>query len=461
MKVSEGKATLVGSKPEDVFYNPIQQFNRDISVMSIKAWSQLYPKKREEPFINIVEGLAATGLRSCRYAKEIPLVKTVLANDLSAAAVEQIKMNAAHNEVSEVVVAKQGDANDAIRSTRAHIVDLDPYGGAAPFLDAAVQSAVNGGMLLVTCTDLAVLAGNAHPEKCFSQYGGTTLHGDSGHESALRLLLNTVATTAAKYGRAIVPMMSISVDYYIRCFIMIKTSKLLVKENLSKSMIVYYCTGCTSHHTQPLGVITPKYGTARGPVVGTHCEFCGNPFRIAGPMWAGRLHDTEFVNKVLEVCQDSSPETYGTKPRIQGILELVKREIPDSPFYLNPPNLGSIVRSPLTPPLEVFTSALFNGGYEASLTHARPGCVKTNAPFSYIWDLYRHWVKMHDKDSASMKDSPGKRILMKEPSQEVSFEYNQKSADIETLRQSKMVKFQENPRADWGPQSKAKKVKTE
>lgn len=460
-QVTEGLATLTGDKPDAVFYNPIQQFNRDLSVLAIKAWSKSYAKKRDEPYIKIIEGLAATGLRSCRYAKEIPLVKSVIANDLSEDAVNAIKMNAEYNNVQELIIPTQGDANVAMHANRAHVVDLDPYGGAAPFIDAAVQSAVNGGILLVTCTDLAVLAGNAHPEKCFSQYGGTTLHGDAGHESALRLLLNTVATSAARYGRAIVPLLSVSVDYYIRCFIEIRTQKIMVKENLSKSMVVYTCPGCTAFHTQPLGIIKPKYGTARGPVIGSHCEFCGNPNHIVGPMWAGPLHKKEFVAAVKKECDECDKSIYGTTARINGILELAGRELEDVEFYVNPANLGSIVRAPMTPPLDVFTSALFNGGYEASLTHAKPGCVKTNAPWTYIWDLYRHWVKLHVKEPREMKNSPGKKILEKEPTVDVSFEYNEKSSSIEKLRQAKMVKFQENPRENWGPQSKAKRAKHE
>lgn len=45
------------------------------------------------------------------------------------------------------------------------VIDLDPYGTAAPFIDAAVQSVSDGGLLCVTCTDLAVLAGTNYPEK--------------------------------------------------------------------------------------------------------------------------------------------------------------------------------------------------------------------------------------------------------------------------------------------------------
>jgi tRNA (guanine26-N2/guanine27-N2)-dimethyltransferase len=66
---------------------------------------------------------------------------------------------------------------------RVDVVDLDPYGTAAPFIDAGVQCITDGGILFpptlnlprahwdntgllcVTCTDLAVLATNNYPEK--------------------------------------------------------------------------------------------------------------------------------------------------------------------------------------------------------------------------------------------------------------------------------------------------------
>lgn len=64
---------------------------------------------------------------------------------------------------------------------RVDVVDLDPYGTAAPFIDAAVQCITDGGapfqpllflahtdnagLLCVTCTDLSVLATNNYPEK--------------------------------------------------------------------------------------------------------------------------------------------------------------------------------------------------------------------------------------------------------------------------------------------------------
>lgn len=42
---------------------------------------------------------------------------------------------------------------------RFDVIDLDPYGSPAIFLDGAVQAIRDGGLLLVTCTDMAVLCG--------------------------------------------------------------------------------------------------------------------------------------------------------------------------------------------------------------------------------------------------------------------------------------------------------------
>lgn len=47
-------------------------------------------------------------------------------------------------------------------------VDLDPYGSPSVFLDSAVQSVVDGGMLMCTATDMAVLCGS-NGEVCYSK----------------------------------------------------------------------------------------------------------------------------------------------------------------------------------------------------------------------------------------------------------------------------------------------------
>lgn len=60
--------------------------------------------------ITILEALAATGLRSIRYAKEVPNVTKVVANDLSLQAVDTIKKNIVHNKVENIMQTSHNDA---------------------------------------------------------------------------------------------------------------------------------------------------------------------------------------------------------------------------------------------------------------------------------------------------------------------------------------------------------------
>lgn len=64
------------------------------------------------------------------------------------------------------------------------VVDLDPYGCPTNLLDPAICCLEDDGLLLVTCTDMAVLAGNT-PESCYAKYGSISLRSPACHEMVL------------------------------------------------------------------------------------------------------------------------------------------------------------------------------------------------------------------------------------------------------------------------------------
>lgn len=64
------------------------------------------------------------------------------------------------------------------------VIDLDPYGCPSIFLDSALQAVKDGGLLLITATDMAVLAGNS-PETCYSKYGAVSLKLKCCHEMVI------------------------------------------------------------------------------------------------------------------------------------------------------------------------------------------------------------------------------------------------------------------------------------
>lgn len=515
--VQEGKAIILAPKEEKVFYNPIQQFNRDLSVMAIKAWSQLYMESKagqkenkrrklddstepsNKPFINILEALSATGLRALRYGHEIPHVQRVVANDMLLHAVEAITRNTEHNQLTRIVKPNLGDAIKYMAGTsdKFHVIDLDPYGTAAPFIDGALQAVVDEGLLLVTCTDAGVLAGSGYPEKCFALYGGnnfgnTFMSGGANHEAGLRLMLHMISNTAAKYKKTVEPLLCLSIDFYFRIFIRVKTSPLEVKKLASRTMITHHCSGCGHKVNQPLGRIADekKFQLPRVVTPGTHCSYCESHYNIAGPMWGGQLHNQEFIDKILAVNEELDAEVYGTRQRITGMLTLAKNELADEPFYINLNQICSFFKSPPIP-IDDFCKAVGNYGYDVSLTHAKKNCVKTNAPWDVVLEINRQWLiksnhKILDEINTKLEQSPddekllakkqkvtecinlsvnltegmvGYKILknLAATEKEVDFEAdNDVSRRVHGLRKLKMVRYQENPTKNWGPKAKPK-----
>ncbi|KAK9464492.1 tRNA methyltransferase [Lipomyces arxii] len=473
--LKEGKATVLFENENQVFYNPVQQFNRDLSCCAIRAWSEEYAASRKvrkrtsngdvRPFITILEALSATGLRALRYALEIPYVKSVLANDFSPSAVAAIERNIKHNSASRLVTASQGDANSVMYAHKQapfNVIDLDPYGTAAPFIDAAVQAVSDGGLLLITCTDLSILAGTGYPEKCFANYGGFTTRTEFSHESALRLVISTIATSAARYGKAVEPLLSLSIDFYVRVFVRIKNSPLQVKSLASNTMMTYTCSGCGSTTCQPIGKTSQtdagavKHGFAQAPTVPPHCTHCGSVHHLGGPMWAGPLHDKSFISKILTLIESPDSldtDVYKTIPRIKAMLTLANEEI-DIPFYFTSSHISSIMRCSC-PPLTTLTSALLNAGYAVSPTHAAPGAIKTTAPWEVVWDVLREWIKTNPVKLENIKQgSPAHTLLLKtEPSFKVDFSPHPDANP--PSRKIKLSRYPQNP-PNWGPKARAK-----
>eukprot|EP00965_Chrysotila_dentata_P175691 5800012-Pleurochrysis_carterae.AAC.2 len=77
---------------------------------------------------------------------------------------------------------------------------------------------------MVTCTDLAVLCG-AYPEACAAKYGSFPIKGKYCHESALRVLLACIDTHANRYGRYITPLLSVYINFYVRVFVRVRSTR--------------------------------------------------------------------------------------------------------------------------------------------------------------------------------------------------------------------------------------------
>lgn len=97
-----------------------------------------------------------------------------------------------------------------------------------------------------------------------------------------------------------------------------------------------------------------------------------------------------------------------------------------------------------------------NAGYKASLTHAQKGSIKTNASPSVVWDMMRGHVKANPVKPGK-EDAPATKLLGREVGVVADFTLHAES--VAESKKGGLVRFQENPTANWGPKSKAKKEK--
>lgn len=206
------------------------------------------------------------------------------------------------------------------------VIDLDPYGSAAPFLDAAVQAISEGGLLCVTCTDMAVLSGN-HSEACYAKYASMPIRTKACHEMALRIVLSSIETHANRYKRYIVPWLSCSIDFYVRLFVRVYTSASEVKRSASKKAYMFQCIGCESFFFQPVGKrheegSMRKYTPAIGPTVDRHCDICQYGFHLGGPFWAESIHQSGFLQQLAEYVREKESE-FGTGKRMLGLITMI------------------------------------------------------------------------------------------------------------------------------------------
>ncbi|KFM57832.1 tRNA (guanine(26)-N(2))-dimethyltransferase, partial [Stegodyphus mimosarum] len=469
--VTEGKAEVLFPSSHDVFYNPVQEFNRDLSIAILKQFINETIKEEDSkkasksssdgglPEIKVLEALAASGLRSIRFAKEIPNVKKVVANDRDTQAYLSIQRNIKHNKVEDIIEACNEDASLVMYKNRQYknrfaVVDLDPYGTAAPFLDAAVQCVTEGGLLMITCTDMAILCGNGS-EACHAKYGAVSMKTGNCHEMALRIVLQSIESHANRYGRYIEPLLSLSVDFYVRVFVRVYTSPIIVKQSVCKLAMVYVCSECGSFHLQQLGnrVKTEKgekYSAGVGPPVNMKCNICDGSHKVGGPIWAEKLHNKEFIQKTIQLVEGEQ-ECYNTSKRMLGMLNVVLEELDDCPLFHRIEKLSSILHV-ATPTNKQIRSAILNAGYRVSMSHTVPTSIKTDAPQEVIWSIIKTWAKQN-AGKKTFEENLSKRIMSKNPSIDVSFEPHP-DADPQS-RSNHLLRFQINPAPNWGPKCRA------
>jgi len=238
-------------------------------------------------------------------------------------------------------------------------------------------------------------------------------------------------------------------------------------------------------------------------------------------MYGGPLHNPAFIERILSYLPNLDADTYGTIPRIEGMLQTAYEEtldplssnrkktkdaktktdntekakdedaalIPQAdpaqidhhPFFFTPSNLAKIIHCQ-APPDASIRGALRRAGFIATRSHCKPGTIRTDASWKDLWYVMREWERQKSpiKPNSLAKTSAGWQIMnkvygLKEEASERDAVVEELEGEEEVAKRAggqtykvifdeemgrdtgpKLVRYQLNPRANWGPMNRAK-----
>lgn len=373
------------------FYNPAQEFNRDISVLVMKMFLGTTGEAR------LLETMSASGIRGIRYVKELDSNVHVFFNDINTESVEDIRKNIALNDLdTRRITVLREDCNSLMASRPCYFdaIDIDPFGSCNVFIENAIMAIKHNGLLAVTATDTAVLCSNE--QKCFAKYNTTIRRNPVSHEHALRTVLSFISRTATRHGAGIEPILSISVDFYVRIFVRVVKNKSAAKRCVGSNAFYLICR-CLNTVEIPVDKMTD---------FSSECKVCGARMKLCGPFWSKSMQSREFVQGLKEST---------TNVRVAGILNTIHAEI-DVFGYFCLSDMASFVKCEVAS-LKNMACAIANAGYDVSITHCKFASLKTTAPLDFVY-------------SAILKNSNRDSTKLNLRTYEISFAHNERALSI-------------------------------
>jgi tRNA (guanine26-N2/guanine27-N2)-dimethyltransferase len=378
-------------RADAAFYNPAMAMNRDLSVRLVAA----YAAARGRP-IEMADVLAGTGARALRVAHESGVDVTVFASDGDPKAVAAMERGVAANrrgdrrhtrpadshgrDAARVgghgdgrddaradrrsdgsdertegrVVVSRANAFDVLASRRFDIVDVDPFGSAAPFLDAAVRATRHDGLVCATATDTAALCGT-YPRVCKRRYGAMPVHAPAWRaEAGLRILQGALIAAAGRHDRDAMPVFAVARGHWMRVVMRVRDG-----------------AGAADRRRRDLGPVAMDGATRQAVREGD-----------GGPLHWGALHDAAAVTAMAGVdATDASPET-------AALVEGMASEALLPAFWLSPADAASGLRTD-TPRRERVLRGLAQAGFVAGPSHMDAAGVRTDATPGAVAALWK------------------------------------------------------------------------
>jgi tRNA (guanine26-N2/guanine27-N2)-dimethyltransferase len=355
-KITEGKAVI--SVPEqpmtkkaEAFYNPAMEYQRDLTMSFLRVLGGK---------LSVCDPLAGTGIRAIRMALEVPGIGKIVANDLNPMAVSVMKGNFKANKIDAEVF--NVNANDLfLANPRAFgFIDIDPFGSHINYVFNAGCALKTRSMLACTATDTGALCG-AFPSTAFTRYGIRAFRTDFYKEIGVRVMITSTMLELSKHGMAFEPIYS-HANHYFRILGTVRKSKGMLTRQFSGIKFFMYCGRCLYRSFEIEGV----------------CPVCGRKVQVMGPMWTGKIKDTESCRSMLQ-------DLRGRKYKRTKELHIAVREL-DEPFYYD---LHRLFRARKMSPvkMEDIMKALEDSGFTVSRTYLSGTGIKTDASYGELTSL--------------------------------------------------------------------------
>lgn len=358
------------SSEAPVFYNPVMELNRDISVVVINQY-----RKSLDHDITICDAFGGTGIRGARYSKEIPGVKSVTVGDVNPLAVELGIKNMERNGITNVEVVKN-DANILLQSNKGlfDVVDIDPFGTPAMFVQSAAANIRPGGLICISATDTSALCGTYH-DPCIRKYGSKPLKTEYCHENGIRILLASIARNLAVNQKYLQVLFSHSTEHYMRIYAIVERGGKKTNQSLENIGFIAHCSNCL--HRELFHGYVPK--------IPSTCPNCGENYSTAGPLWLGNLWDKEFIADMLESIEEL------TLNRKEEVLKLFNScyEEADGPITFYDIHKLCKKLKISSPKLNDVMDEVKNRGYFMSRTHFKLTGIRTDVPLNELNEIIK------------------------------------------------------------------------
>ena len=384
--ITEGKVKVVvprhaayKKRPSDyapskapVFYNPTMELNRDLAVLALQTHQKLLGKE-----VVVSDPLTGCGLRGARFAVEVEGVHRVFLNDIKPEAAEVAAFNIELNAVADIVEVANEDANlflsrHAAPRKRFDYVDIDPFGPPVPYMDSAIRSLRNGGLIALTATDMAPLCG-VHPRACLRKYGGAPLRTEYCHELAVRLVSGCLTMMAAKHEIGVEVVFSHSIDHYVRAYAVVNYGAKVADNSVQQMGYILHCFSCF-HRETVTGITSP---------LKRDCPSCGAKLSAAGPLWLGKIADKNFCS-MME--REMEKRGFRQSKKLQKILSLVQNEAEAPVTYYAVDKICDKLNLSV-PPQKKVLDRIIEEGFHAVLTHFNSRGFRTEAPVDTIKEV--------------------------------------------------------------------------